>query len=43
MGRALQDAIAASEGFVLAAAFDLGDDVAAAVAASDVVLDFTRP
>lgn len=43
MGRALQEAIAGSEGVVLGAAFDIGDDVAAAVSACDVVVDFTRP
>jgi 4-hydroxy-tetrahydrodipicolinate reductase len=43
MGRALREAVAAAEGFSLGAAFDVGDDVAKAVAACDVVIDFTRP
>jgi 4-hydroxy-tetrahydrodipicolinate reductase len=43
MGRALREAVAATEGFSLGAAFDVGDDVAKAVAACDVVIDFTRP
>ncbi|MEO6364000.1 MAG: 4-hydroxy-tetrahydrodipicolinate reductase, partial [Caldimonas sp.] len=43
MGRTLIDAVAASADFTLGAAFDLGDDVRASLAASDVLIDFTRP
>jgi 4-hydroxy-tetrahydrodipicolinate reductase len=43
MGRALQDAARASEGISLASAFDIGDDVKAALAGADVLIDFTRP
>jgi len=43
MGRALVEAASAAEGITLGAAFDVGDDVAAAVAKCDVVIDFTRP
>lgn len=43
MGRTLIEAVNADPGLDLAAAFDLGDDVAAAVGKADVVIDFTRP
>lgn len=43
MGRALVDAAHAAEDITLATAFDMGDDVAAAVELCDVVIDFTRP
>jgi 4-hydroxy-tetrahydrodipicolinate reductase len=43
MGRALQDAASGAEGVVLAAAFDVGDDVRASLANADVLIDFTRP
>ncbi len=43
MGRTLIEAVGADATLVLAAAFDLGDDVAAAVSAGDVLVDFTRP
>ena len=43
MGRALQEAVSASGDATLGAAFDVGDDVRAAVARADVVIDFTRP
>jgi 4-hydroxy-tetrahydrodipicolinate reductase len=43
MGRALLEAVAAAPEFTLATAFDVGDDVRAALAAADVLIDFTRP
>src|SRR5438045_5124488 len=43
MGRALLDAVSTSRDATLAASFDLGDDVRAALATADVLLDFTRP
>jgi 4-hydroxy-tetrahydrodipicolinate reductase len=43
MGRALREAVAGADGIELAAAFDVGDDVARAVASCDVLIDFTRP
>ncbi|MEO6363861.1 MAG: 4-hydroxy-tetrahydrodipicolinate reductase [Caldimonas sp.] len=43
MGRTLIEAVEASTDFALGAAFDLGDDIRAALAASDVLIDFTRP
>ena len=43
MGRTLIEAVGADATLVLAASFDLGDDVAAAVSAGDVLVDFTRP
>jgi len=43
MGRALIDAVAASDDLVLGAAFDIDDDVRQALAGSDVLIDFTRP
>ena len=43
MGRAVIDAVQADKSLALASSFDIGDDVAKAIAASDVVVDFTRP
>ncbi len=43
MGRALLDAVASTADVALAASFDIGDDVRAALAAADVLVDFTRP
>jgi len=43
MGRALQEAVGAGGDATLGAAFDVGDDVRAAIAKADVVIDFTRP
>lgn len=43
MGQALQAAIAGDPAVSLGAAFDLGADLAAAVARCDVIIDFTRP
>ena len=43
MGRALLEAIASSGDATLASSFDVGDDVRAALAQADVVIDFTRP
>ncbi len=43
MGRTLIEAVAADPSLKLAAAFDIGDDVAKAVAACDALVDFTRP
>ena len=43
MGRALVEAVATAPEVTLAAAFDVGDDVQAALAAADVLIDFTRP
>jgi 4-hydroxy-tetrahydrodipicolinate reductase len=44
MGRTLVEAVqAAGPEAVLHRAFDLGDDVAAALAGADVLIDFTRP
>jgi 4-hydroxy-tetrahydrodipicolinate reductase len=43
MGRAVMDAIAADESLALASSFDVGDDATKAIAAGDVVVDFTRP
>jgi 4-hydroxy-tetrahydrodipicolinate reductase len=43
MGRALLDAVAASDDVTLAASFDIGADVRAAIAQADVLIDFTRP
>jgi len=43
MGRALVEAIATAPQVTLATAFDVGDDVRAALAAADVLVDFTRP
>ncbi len=43
MGRTLIEAVGADPALVLAAAFDVGDDAARAIAAGDVLIDFTRP
>jgi 4-hydroxy-tetrahydrodipicolinate reductase len=43
MGRTLIEAVAGDPEFVLAAAFDVGEDAAGAIAAGDVLIDFTRP
>ena len=43
MGRALVEGAGADKALTLAAAFDVGDDAAAAIAKGDVVIDFTRP
>jgi len=43
MGRSLIEAVAADPRLALAASFDVGDDIAAAVGRGDVVIDFTRP
>jgi len=43
MGRALADAASGDKALQLAAAFDLGDDAAQAIAAGDLLIDFTRP
>ena len=43
MGRALVEAVATAEGVTLARAFDIGEDARAALAAADVLIDFTRP
>ena len=43
MGRAVMDAVAADKSLALASSFDVGDDAAKAIAAGDVLIDFTRP
>jgi 4-hydroxy-tetrahydrodipicolinate reductase len=43
MGKTLIEAVQAAPDAELAAAFDLGDDVAAALAQADCLIDFTRP
>jgi 4-hydroxy-tetrahydrodipicolinate reductase len=43
MGRTLVEAVGADKALELAGAFDVGDNVAAAIAAGEVVIDFTRP
>jgi 4-hydroxy-tetrahydrodipicolinate reductase len=43
MGRALLEAIADTPQVTLATAFDIGADLRAALAAADVLVDFTRP
>ena len=43
MGRAVIDAVQADKSLKLASAFDIGDDAAKAIAACDVLVDFTRP
>jgi 4-hydroxy-tetrahydrodipicolinate reductase len=43
MGRALLEAAAGAKDVTLAASFDIGADVRAALAAADVLIDFTRP
>jgi len=43
MGRTLIEAVAADPSLKLAATFDIGDDIARAVATCDALIDFTRP
>ena len=43
MGRALIEAVGSDPALALAASFDVGDDIAAAIACGDVLIDFTRP
>jgi len=43
MGRALIEAVNADDALELANAFDVGGNVASAIAGGDVVIDFTRP
>lgn len=43
MGRAVIEAVQADKSLVLASSFDIGDDAAKAIAAGDVLIDFTRP
>jgi 4-hydroxy-tetrahydrodipicolinate reductase len=43
MGKMLIEAVQAAPDAILAAAFDLGDDVEAALAQADCLIDFTRP
>jgi 4-hydroxy-tetrahydrodipicolinate reductase len=43
MGRTLVEAVAGDKSLALAASFDVGDDLAKAIAACDVLIDFTRP
>lgn len=43
MGRTLIEAVGADPSLTLAATFDIGDDVAKAVATCDALIDFTRP
>ena len=43
MGLAVIDAVRADKALALAATFDVGDDAAKAIAACEVVVDFTRP
>ncbi len=43
MGRTLIEAVAADPSLQLAAAFDMGEDIAKAVAACEALVDFTRP
>ena len=43
MGRTVIDAARADDALVLASSFDVGDDARAAIAAGDLVIDFTRP
>ena len=43
MGRAVIEAVQADTSLALAASFDIGDDAAKAIAAGDVLVDFTRP
>jgi 4-hydroxy-tetrahydrodipicolinate reductase len=43
MGRALLEAVSTSRDATLAASFDVGDDVRAALSQADVLIDFTRP
>jgi 4-hydroxy-tetrahydrodipicolinate reductase len=43
MGRTLVEAVGADPALALAASFDVGDDLAAAIAKGEVLIDFTRP
>ena len=43
MGRTLIDAAKADPALALASSFDVGDDLVAAIAKADVLVDFTRP
>jgi 4-hydroxy-tetrahydrodipicolinate reductase len=43
MGHAVIEAVQADKAFALASAFDIGDDAPKAIAAGDVLIDFTRP
>ena len=43
MGRTLIEAVQAAPGAELAAAFDIGDDIEAALGKADCLIDFTRP
>ena len=43
MGRAVVEAVQGDKAFALASSFDVGDDAAKAIAAGDVLVDFTRP
>lgn len=43
MGRTLIEAVGADPSLTLAATFDIGDDIAQAVATCDALVDFTRP
>lgn len=43
MGRSLIEGVAADKVLSLGAAFDVGDDAEKAIAAGDVLIDFTRP
>ena len=43
MGRAVIEAVQGDKALVLASSFDIGDDAAKAIAAADVLVDFTRP
>jgi 4-hydroxy-tetrahydrodipicolinate reductase len=43
MGKALIEAVGADPELALAAAFDVGDDVAKAIGSADLLIDFTRP
>ena len=43
MGRSLIDGVAADKALSLGAAFDVGDDAEKAIAAGDLLIDFTRP
>ncbi|MDA0983881.1 MAG: 4-hydroxy-tetrahydrodipicolinate reductase [Proteobacteria bacterium] len=43
MGRMLIEAVGADPSLKLAVAFDIGDDIAKAVAGCDALIDFTRP
>jgi 4-hydroxy-tetrahydrodipicolinate reductase len=43
MGRTLVEAVGADPALALTASFDVGDDLAAAIAKGEVLIDFTRP